>query len=123
MSELNTDAVVRELVEGMSTAVEPYIGKVRQWAAEDQNWLKEQAQVAIELIKDLAEAVDRQDEGLQAILRDAQEQHLSTLKLRLLQRRIEATEAAKQAAGDALETGLRIAMKVGLAILTAGASL
>lgn len=123
MADIDYAAIGNEFLEGFKASTEPHLGQFQSWAQEDQDWLKEQAKVSADLLKDMAHCVKAGDEENIAVIKDAMEQHASTLKLRLVRRRWQASEAAKEAAGDALEAGLKIALKVALSLLTGGLAL
>lgn len=120
MANIDFQAVGTEILDGMKAVAEPHLGKFESWAHEDQEWLKEQAAVSGQLLQDMAHAVALEDEDQQRMIRDAMEQHASTLKLRWVRRRVEASREAQEAVGEAIEAGLKVALKVGLALITGG---
>jgi hypothetical protein len=120
VAQIDFDAVGAQILDGLRAVAKPHLGDFAQWAAEDKAWITDQAKVSERLLRDLAHCVVAGDTEGQQTIRDAMDQHLSTLQLRWVRRRIEASRAADEAVGEAIAAGLKIALKVGLTLLTGG---
>jgi phage-related protein len=123
MADIDFEAVGNEFLDGFREAAEPHLGKLEDMADEDKQFFADEAKLSADLLKDMAKAIADDDASMQETIKEAMEQHASTIKLRIVRRRIVASETANAAVGDAIEAGLRIALKIGLALLTGGLAL